>query len=99
MSDPTPTLVPVSSLTGIPCAHPADHRCGACVSDTGLGVSLGRVPSEPASTCACCVEGQRVGMYDTGGKRSGVCAGCGHMVREHAPSSTHPHRTPEVRDA
>jgi hypothetical protein len=32
--------------------------------------------------CPCCVEGQRVGMFDNG--KPGVCAGCSHLVSEHA---------------
>jgi hypothetical protein len=45
--------------------------------------------TEPAN-CDCCIEGQRVGMFDNG--KPGVCAGCHHLVSEHRPSAFHPWR-------
>jgi hypothetical protein len=46
--------------------------------DTEALIALAR-----QEVCPCCIEGQRVGMYDTG--KPGVCAGCSHLVSEHQP--------------
>lgn len=42
---PKPVPHPVSTLTGEPCNHPADHRCVECVSEGEFGGFVGPPPS------------------------------------------------------